>query len=97
MGTGSFKRDELAFVFSLDKKKKYTIRTDKVWNEIQGYNDFFAFRAGHDLYIFNLCITSNNNYYNTPSSYNTQEKSELTSGQPYFMFNESEIYHVEFL
>ena len=32
--TGSMRKDEIAFVFSLDKKKKYTIKSDKVGNGI---------------------------------------------------------------
>ena len=49
--SSSMKKDELAFVFSLDKKKKYTIKSNQVGNGIQGYTNFFAFGGGSDLYI----------------------------------------------
>ena len=95
--TNRYKRDELAFVFSLDKKKKYTIKSDKVENGIYGNTSNFAFGGGFDLLIKDQCTTNNNNYCNTPYSFNTTEKSELTGGQYNFLVDECEVYHVEFL
>ena len=95
--TGNYRKDELAFVFSLDKKKKYTIKSGQVQNGILGYINYFAFGGGHDLHINDQCTTSNNNYCNTPNSFNTTERSELTGGQYNFLVDECEVYHAEFL
>ena len=93
----NYKKDELAFIFSIDKKKKYTIKSDKIDYAICGSFNYFAFGVGHDLCIFDQCTTSNNNYCNTPNSFNTTEKYELTGGQYNFLVDECEVYHVQFL
>ena len=95
--TGAMRKDELAFVFSLDKKKKYTIKSDQIKNGIQGSTSYFAFGGGSDLLINDQCTTKNSNYCNTPYSFNTTEKSELTGGQYNYLVDECEVYHVEFL
>ena len=91
-----YRKDELAFLFSLDKKKKYTIKSGQVDNGVYACNSYFAFGGGHDLKICDNCTKGNENYCNTPYSFNTTEKSELT-GQYNFIVDECEIYHVEFV
>ena len=85
----NYKGDKLAFLFSLNKQKKY--------NHIQnlnGYN-YFAFVGDHNLYIYDQC-TSNNKNYCSSSSYNTTEQYELNGGEQYFYVDELEVYNVEF-
>ena len=90
-----YKKDKSAFLFSLNKKKKYNIKNDCVDLAIYGCNEYFAFGGGHDLKIYDQC-TSNNNNYCYSFSYNTTEKFELNGGEEYFYVDELEVYNVEF-
>ena len=92
---GNYKKDELAFLFSLNKTKKYNIKNDKIQDAIYGSSNRFAFGDGHDLRISDKC-TSNNESYCNPSSYNTTEQYELNGGQYNFYVDELEVYNVEF-
>ncbi len=92
---GNYKKDELAFLFSLNKKKKYNIKNDQIQNAIYGHSSFFAFGGGHDLMISDKC-TSNNKNYCYSYSYNTTEQYELNGGQYQFYVDELEVYNVEF-
>ena len=49
--TDNWKRDELSFLFSLNKQMKYNIKNDQIKNAIYGCSDYFAFGSEHDLYI----------------------------------------------
>ena len=91
----NWKKDELAFLFSLNKTKKYNIKNDKIQDAIYGSSNRFAFGDGHDLRISDKC-TSNNESYCNPSSYNTTEQYELNGGQNQFYVDELEVYNVEF-
>ena len=94
--TGKYKSDELAFIFSLDKKKKYTIKNNETKYAIYGYSYRFAFGSGFDFSVYDHCTKKNDNYCNTPYSYNTNQKSELTGGQYNYVVDDLEVYHVEF-
>ena len=91
----NYKKDELAFLFSLNKKKKYNIKNDHIQYAIYGCSDYFAFGGGHDLRINDKCTSNNYNSCNS-SSYNTIEQYELNGGQEYFLVDELEVYNVEF-
>ena len=93
--TWNYKKDELAFLFSLNKQKKYNIKNDNIQYAIHGYYNYFSFGYGYDLYIYDQC-TSNNNNYCYSYSYNTKEKYELSGGQSNFYVDEMEVYNVEF-
>ena len=95
----SYKRDELAFLFSLNKKKKYNIKNDHIQYAIYGYSNYFAFDASSfflcDLWIYDKCTSrSDNGCYSY--SYNTTEQYELNGGQRNFYVDELEVYNVEF-
>ena len=92
---GNYKKDELAFLFSLNKKKKYNNKNDHIQKAIYGCSYFFSFGDGIDLHISAQCISRSENYCNF-SSYNTTEQYELNGGQQYFCVDELEVYHVEF-
>ena len=89
-----YKKDKSAFLFSLNKKKKYNIKNDCIQKAIYGSSSYFAFGGGSDLYICDKC-TSNNSSYCNPSSYNTTEEYELNGGQQNFYVDELEVYNVE--
>ena len=92
-----YKKDELAFLFSIDKKKKYQIRKDKINEAINTQSNYIAFGGGHDLKIYEQFKTDNNNYCNFPYSYSNGDKSEVTGGQYNYLVEELEVYHVEFM
>ena len=95
--SSSYKKDELAFIFTLNKKKKFLIKTDNVNNAIWSGADYGPiFGSGHDFYISNKCKSSSNGC-NTPSTYNCDEKNGITGGQNNFYVKEMEVFQVEFL
>ena len=95
--TNNYKKDELAFIFSLNKKKKYKIKSEKIGNAIwSGSNYGPIFGSGHDFYISNNCKSSSSGT-NTPYSYECDEKNGLTGGQRNFYVKEMEVFQVEFI
>ena len=96
-GNYTYVKDELAFIFSLNKKKKYSIKVDSC--AICGDANHFAFGGGHDFCIWDQCTTNNNSkdYSGKSHTYNTSENYELTGGKNYFYVLECEVYHIEFL
>ena len=94
--SNNYKQDELAFIFSIDKKKKYQLNKDKVSNAIYTYSSYIAFGGGHDFYINDQCTTKFQ-YCNFPHTYINGEKSEPTGGQYNFLISDYEVYHVEFI
>ena len=94
----TYVEDELAFIFSLNKKKKYSIKNQSIDYAICGDQNHFAFGSGHDFCIRDQCTTNNNSTdYLGCGSYNTTEKYELTEGKNNFYVSECEVYHIEFL
>ena len=93
--TKIYKKDLSAFLFSLNKKKKYYIKNNHIQNGNYGDNFYFAFGSGHDICIFDKCTSNKNNYCN-PRSYNTTEKYELNGGKQNFYVDELEVYNVEY-
>ena len=90
-----YKNDKLTFIFSLDKKKKYTLKSGQEQYSVYGYSDRAAFGSGHDIGIFDHC-TKNNNSYTGNSSFNTTEQYELSGGQYNITVSDYEVYSVEF-
>ena len=94
--SGNYKSDKLTFIFSLDKKKKYTLKSGQEQYSVYGNYDRAAFGGGHDICIYDQCMRNNKSYINTPSSFNTTEKSELSGGQYNITVSDYEVYSVEF-
>ena len=94
--SGSYQNSNLSFLFSLNKKKKYTIKQGLEGYAIYFNKDRLAFGGGHDLCIFNQCTYNNNSYTNSPHSYNTTETNELNGGEVNFTVIDYEVYSVEF-
>ena len=95
--SSSYKKDELAFIFNLIKKKKFLLKSDKVNNAIwtgSGYGPIFG--GGHDFYVSNNCKSASNGC-NTPHSFDCDEKNGITGGQNNFYVKEMEVFQVEFL
>ena len=91
----TYKKDENAFLFSIKKKKKYSINNKDC--AIYCSSNNFAFGNGHDLCIYDKCKTAyDNNYSYFPFGYNGDEKTGLTCGEYNFFVNECEVFHVEF-
>jgi hypothetical protein len=66
--SGSYKNDKLTFIFSLDKKKKYTLKSGHEQYSIYGDSSWVAFGGGHDIGIYNQCTKNNTSYINTKIS-----------------------------
>ena len=92
----TYKKDENAFLFSINKKKKYSINNKDC--AIYCSSNNFAFGNGHDLCIYDKCKTAyDNNYSYFPFAYTGDEKNALTCGEYNFFVNECEVFHVEFI
>ena len=98
-GSYTYVKDELAFIFSLNKKKKKSIKKERIDGAICGDQNHFAFGGGHDFCIWDKCTTNNNSkdYRGIGYTYNTTENYELTEGKDNFYVSECEVYHIEFL
>ena len=95
-GSYTYKKDKSAFIFSIDKRKKYKLKRENY--AICGDPNHFAFGAGHDLTICDKCTTNNNsNDYLSNNSYEMPEKYELTGGNKSFYVQELEVYQVLFI
>ena len=90
---GNYKKDEKAFIFSIDKKKKYN--NTQAQYAIYTQSSYFAFGGGHDFYI-NDQFKTNSNYCGFPCSYSGGEQNEFNGGNSNFTVIECEAYHVEF-
>ena len=91
-GYYSYKKDKFAFLFSLDKRKKYNQKED-MNTSICGDPDHFAFGGGHDLSIQNNCQTKINKV-GLRHTYVAQEKYELNGGEKDFFVRELEVFEV---
>ena len=91
---GNYKKDEKAFIFSIDKKKKYN--NTQAQYAIYTYSNYFAFGGGNDICINDQFKTSNSSHCNFPHSYSGGEKNEFNGGNSNFTVIECEAYHVEF-
>ena len=91
--TNNYKQDEKAFIFSIDKKKKYNITQAQY--AIYTDSNYFAFGGGNDICINDQFKTSNSGC-SFPHSYSGGEKNEINGGNKNFTVEECEAYHVEF-
>ena len=96
-GHYKYKRDESAFIFSINSKEKFTQIQKNEKYGICGDPDHFAFGGGHDLTIWDNFFTHDNSKdYKYGFSYSTTSKFELTGGTKNFFVEECEVYHVIF-
>ncbi len=89
-------KDENAFIFCLNKKKKYCLRNEQDRREkaICMYkNNGPAFGGGNDFVVFNECCKNSNSYSNCPYSYKTV-RNELNGGNYNFQVKDYEVYSV---
>ena len=87
--------DKDAFIFSLDKKKKYILKSDKIKFAVCMWSDQGpSFGDGNDIQISNNCLHNNDSYNNSPSSYQT-EKYELNGGKYNFTVQDYEVYSIK--
>ena len=94
--SGNYKKDNDAFVFSMDTRSKYmSTNSDKSIYCNSGYGPTFG--NGHDLYLANGFFTAaNSNYCACPYTYKTVKKSELTGGEYNFTVKECEVYQISY-
>ena len=96
-GYYSYKTDENAFIFSMDKRKRYNLKLKKSSYAICGDPQHFAFGGGHDLTIWDKCISNDNSKdYSYNHTYEMPEKHELTGGNGNFYVQDCEVYQVLF-
>ena len=97
VGDFSYNKDENAFIFSIDKKKKYSLKLNCVGTAICIDSQHFAFGGGHDINIWDKCTSNDNsNYYSSNHTYEMPKKFELTGGGRSFYVQDCEVYQVLF-
>ena len=85
--------DKNAFIFSLNKKRKYYSKIG-CNNQVCMWSDRGpSFGGGNDLTLHNNCLHNNNSYNNCSSTYQT-EKYELNGGEEYFTVKDYEVYSI---
>jgi len=95
-GTYTYKKDENAFIFSINNKKKFNIKKGNEGYAICGDPNHFAFGGGHDLTIWdNFFSNDYSQNYSCNYSYGTSNY-ELTGGANKFYVEECEVYQVIF-
>ena len=92
---GGFVKDNNAFVFSIDKKRKYKIK--KPENAIRlKLISCWIFGSGYNtIVVYDNCTKRNDNYVGN-ETYDIPEKYELNGGEQYFTVKSFEIYHIEY-
>ena len=91
-GNYNYKKDESAFIFSIDKKKKYKLKDSS--SAICGDPKHFAFGGGHDISIYDKCTTIKSKDYSSNHSYEMKEKYELTGGESSYYVQDLEVYQI---
>ena len=88
-------KDENAFVFSIDKKKKYLIKQPE---HATGYgnNCWWGFGNSYNAIVCCENCTKRNDNYVCNETYDIPEKYELNGGEKNFTVKSFEIYHVEY-
>ena len=96
-GYYKYQKDENAFIFSINNKKKFNVIKRKENNAICGDPNHFAFGGGHNLTIWDNFFTNDNSKsYRYNHSYDTTSNYELTGGANKFYVEECEVYQVIF-
>ena len=85
--------DKNAFIFSLDKKKKYYPKANDKYQVCMYSDRGPSFGGGNDLSLHNKCLHNNNSYNRCPETYQTK-KYELNGGKEYFTVQDYEVYSI---
>ena len=99
--TETYKNTKNAFLFSVDRKKKYDIKPGSENSATYSYTSYGpTFGGGHDIYICDNSNTAGNSYAYFPYSYVCDEQVEPTgssylAGAYKFTATEIEVYSVE--
>ena len=86
------KKDEKAFIFSVDKNKIYPIIPDEV--AIGCYPNFGPIFFGCQIRVYDNFFTKGGSTYLRGMNYQTEEDYELTGGKQTFEIKELEVYEV---
>ena len=93
-GSNEYFEDKDAFIFSLNKRKKYYPNIQKKNSAVCMWSDRGpSFGGGNDLTLHNNCLHNNNSYNSCPKTYET-EKFELNGGEYHFTVKDYEVYLV---
>ena len=88
-------KDNNAFVFSLNKKKKYNILKPDYATGF-ALNSYWLFGFTYNAIVVNDNCTSNNSSYVSNGAYDIKEKYELNGGEYNFTVESFEIYQVNY-
>ena len=88
-------KDNNAFVFSIDKKRKYNIKQPE-YAIYYGINSWWGFGPYNNAIVVCENCTKNNNNYVYNGTYDIPEQYELNGGEKYFTVKSFEIYHIEY-
>ena len=92
----AYASDPSAFIFSLNKKKKYL--QNNFNNSVYcAPNCCATFGGGHDIHLASGFLSNLSSYSNTPYSYQVTPSLGLTNGEKNFRATEVEVYLVEFI
>ena len=94
-GTNIQKKDEKAFIFSIDKNKIYPVLPDEV--AIGCYPNFGPIFFGCQIRVYDNFYKNGGSTYLKGLNYSTDEDYELTNGKQKFEIKELEIYEVNTL
>ena len=87
-------KDDNAFLFSLNKKKKYLFGDKGNEQAVCMYqNEGPAFGGGNDFFISSGCLSSSYSYNNCPYTYKTS-RCELNAGHYNFEVKDYEVYSI---
>ena len=92
-GENKFYEDKNAFIFSLNKKRKYYPKIDNKDHVCMWSDRGPSFGVGNDMTLHNNCLHNNNSYNNCPLTYQT-EKNELNGGEYNFTVKDYEVYSI---
>ena len=92
-GNSIFKKDDNAFIFSLDKMKIYDIIPGE--DAIGCYPKYGPVFLGCQIRIYDKAFKKGGTTFQKGVNYQTQEDFELTDGQQKFEVKEIEVYSVE--
>ena len=87
------KKDDEAFIFSIDKKKVYDVIPNQ--NAIGCYPNFGPVFFGCQIRIYDNFLTKGGTTYKKGLNYSTTEDFELTNGRQNFGVKDIEVYDVE--
>ena len=92
--SGAYIRDESAFLFSFDNKKKYNVNTPNY--AVYCHHQYGpTFGDGHDMHLSNYA-PQNTSSYNIGCAYPLETKNELNKGSQNFTPKSYEVYQITY-